>query len=156
MRRAGRPDGVAGGAYLDTAESLTGCGGKLYFGDNYGLRRLDPATGNVTTLIATQSARNSRWCDGIYLYSSYTFDGGRLTIALLDLKTFSTSTFSYPATGVYTSGVYEYLLGVGSTLFTTDSAAGRIWAIDLATRARRLVADFGGPLLLPNQLRPLL
>src|SRR5206468_1189348 len=79
-------------------------------------------------------------------------NGGQLTIEQIDPDRLQTSTFSYPAIGSYTRGTVEFLMGIGDTLYTTDSASGRIWKIDLPTRNRTVIADFGGPLITQNPL----
>src|SRR5581483_11020249 len=99
----------------------------------------------VTTLISSHP-RVPLACDGNFLYTSSTATGG-LTIEQVSLQTRTTSTFSYPPIVSNTTGRFEPLLIVGSTLYTTDAASGRIWAIDLQTHGRSQVAQFDGPLV---------
>lgn len=110
----------------------------------------DLATQEVVTLLPGYPQFTSIWCDGKFIYTSSTANAGRLTIQLLDVDALRTSSFSYDATASYTRGIGEYVYGAGKTLFTTDSAAGRIWKIDLNTRERTLLADFGGPSFSPS------
>jgi hypothetical protein len=140
------PDGVGAGAYLDQPRWVTGCQGKLYFVDLRGLRSVDLLTARVTTLIPGVSSFQTFSCDGNSLYTSSTASGGQLTIQRIDPNTLQTSTFSYPAIGSYTLGIPEYGFVIGGVLYTTDSASGRIWKIDLATHDRSLVVNFGGPM----------
>src|SRR5579862_3225992 len=139
------PDGVGVSAYLDQPSWLTGCNGKLYFTDLIGLRQVDPATQAVTTLV-TSHPQAALACDGNFLYTSSTAMGG-LTIEQVSLQTLTTSTFSYPRIVSNTTGRMESVLIVGGTLYTTDAASGRIWAIDLQTHDRSQVVQFDGPLI---------
>ena len=143
----GTPDGIGTGAYLNQPGALTGCRNQIYFTDLNGLRALDLTSRQVTTLIPAFNNFYSLWCDGKFLYTSSTSNDGRLTIEQTNLDTLQKSSFSYPATGSYSLGTIESVFGVGTTLYTTDSAAGRIWQIDLNTHDRSVVVDFGGPLI---------
>jgi sugar lactone lactonase YvrE len=143
---------VGSSAYLDQPSFLTGCGAKVFFVDLRGLRSLDLQTRQVTTLITGYPQHTSLWCDGKFIYTSATIDAGRLTIEQIDINTLQRSSFAYDATASYTRGRSEHVYGVGRTLFTTDSAAGRLWRIDLSTLERAVVADFGGPLILPDPI----
>src|SRR5207249_7332804 len=54
-------------------------------------------------------------------------------------------TYSYPQTGSFNLGASEYALALNGVLYTTDSASGRVWKIDLVTRSRTVVIDYGAP-----------
>ena len=127
------PDGIGSSAYLDQPSFLTGCRGKVFFLDLRGLRSVDLQTRQVTTLIAGYPQFTPLWCDGNFIYTSSTANAGRLTIEQIDIDTLQRSTFSYAATASYIQGRSEYVYGIGTTLFTTDSAAGNV--------ARRSGAD---------------
>jgi len=139
------PDGTGGSAFLQNARGLTECNGKLYFNDDWGLRETDPATGRVTTLTRSKLNGVDLWCDGANLYATSNVDA-HLTVEQITIATLERSSFSYPQVGSLVRPLYaENVFGQGNTLYTTDSIAGRIWKIDLATRERSVVIDFGGP-----------
>ena len=146
-----RPDGVGSEAFLDAATTLTGCNGKLYFYDHYGLREADPATGRVVTLVPSNTVHPFVTCDGRYLYSTAT-GLGPLTVNRYEISTGQSSSFSYSQIGSFNRGTGEYSLFADGALYTADSASGRIWRIDPFTRNRSLIIDFGGPIITPGSI----
>lgn len=138
------PDGSGVDADVTGGPGFTGCRGKLYFLSNHKLRVADPGTGTVRTLADWPNGRDL-WCDRTDIYSSTTA-AGPLVIEQMNLATLQLSRFSYPLIGSYAMGTSdEHVSGIGRTLYSTDSASGRIWKIDLETRERSPVVDFGGP-----------
>ncbi|HYR83367.1 MAG TPA: kelch repeat-containing protein [Terriglobia bacterium] len=149
-----KPDGVGSEAFLDAAIDLTGCKGKLYFRDKYGLRQADPATGRVVTLLRPDILRPHIACDGTYVYSAST-PLGALIVNRYEISTGQSSSFSYSQIGSFNRGTGEHSLFTDGALYTADSASGRIWRIDPSTTNRSLIVDFGGPIIRPGSIGPL-
>jgi hypothetical protein len=147
------PDGIGASAYVNQPAWVTGCGGNLYFVDQIGLRKIELQTQRVTTILPGPIGV-SLWCDGNFVFWSSTANGGQLTIQQLDVSTLQTSSLSFPAIAGDTQGAGEYVTGFGEYLYTTDSASGRVWRIDLQAHTRSIVADFGGPIITSDLVHP--
>lgn len=156
---AGSADGIGTAATFSFPQGMTSDGNNLYIGDssNHLIRKIELATGNVTTLagqagvsgtnngVGTAAQFFNPWglspsTDGLFLYIC---DRSTYSIRMLDLTTLEVTTFAgSPGTlgstdGIGTAARFNEPVGItndGVNLYVTERANHTIRKINLTTR----------------------
>jgi sugar lactone lactonase YvrE len=152
----GSADGIGTAARFNALYGITTDGTSLFVADfyNHAIRRVDIASGSVTTLAGSATFGSSNGSGAAAGFKSprgittdgtnvYVADSGNRTVRKIVIVTGAVTTIAGSATagaadGVGTSATFatpEGLAIIGSTLFLTDSANHTIRRIDLGTAA---------------------